>query len=67
MNPNDTLQICVAGNWRLGQGDRYASLYPATGEPIAWLNAASVADVEEAIVGADLGVSYQRLGAAQTA
>jgi len=54
MNPNDTLQICVAGNWRLGQGDRYASLYPATGEPIAWLNAASVADVEEAIVGADL-------------
>ncbi len=54
MNPNDTLQICVAGNWRLGQGDRYASYYPATGEPIAWLNAASVADVEEAIAGADL-------------
>lgn len=53
MNPNETLPICVAGNWRLGQGDRYASLYPATGEPVAWLNAASIADVEEAISGAD--------------
>ncbi|PUA20660.1 aldehyde dehydrogenase [Glaciimonas sp. PCH181] len=53
MNPNETLPICIAGNWRLGQGDRYASLYPATGEPIAWLNAASIADVEEAIAGAD--------------
>ncbi|GAC1518644.1 MAG: aldehyde dehydrogenase [Collimonas sp.] len=53
MNPNETLPICIAGNWRLGQGDRYASLYPATGEPIAWLNAASIADVEEAISGAD--------------
>ena len=53
MNPNETLPICIAGNWRLGQGDRYASLYPATGEPVAWLNAASIADVEEAISGAD--------------
>ncbi|AMO99619.1 aldehyde dehydrogenase family protein [Collimonas arenae] len=53
MNPNETLPICVAGNWRLGQGDRYASLYPATGEAVAWLNAASIADVEEAIAGAD--------------
>lgn len=53
MNVNETLPICIAGNWRLGQGDRYASLYPATGEPVAWLNAASLADVEEAIAGAD--------------
>lgn len=53
MNLHDTLPICIAGNWRLGRGDRYASLYPATGEPIAWLNAASIDDVEEAIVGAD--------------
>ncbi len=51
---SDTLPICVAGQWRLGGGDRYATLYPATGEAVAYLNAASVADVEEAIVGADL-------------
>ncbi|AIY39699.1 Aldehyde dehydrogenase [Collimonas arenae] len=53
MNSNETLPICIAGNWRLGQGDRYATLYPATGEAVAWLNAASLADVEEAISGAD--------------
>ncbi|WP_207760448.1 aldehyde dehydrogenase [Herbaspirillum robiniae] len=54
MNLNETLPICVAGQWRLGGGDRYATLYPATGEAVAHLNAASVADVEEAIAGADL-------------
>ncbi|KAF1044661.1 MAG: putative aldehyde dehydrogenase AldA [Herbaspirillum frisingense] len=54
MNLNETLPICVAGQWRRGGGDRYATLYPATGEAVAHLNAASVADVEEAIVGADL-------------
>ncbi len=53
MNLNETLQICIAGEWRLGSGERYASLYPATGEPVAYLNAASVEDVEEAIAGAD--------------
>ncbi|RJF96937.1 aldehyde dehydrogenase [Noviherbaspirillum cavernae] len=53
MNLNETLPICIAGNWRLGQGDRYATLYPATGEPVAYLNAANLADVEEAIQGAD--------------
>ncbi|MBO9537718.1 aldehyde dehydrogenase [Herbaspirillum sp.] len=53
MNLNETLPICVAGQWRLGGGDRYATLYPATGEAVAHLNAASVADVEEAIAGAD--------------
>jgi acyl-CoA reductase-like NAD-dependent aldehyde dehydrogenase len=51
-NLNETLPILVAGTWRQGQGDRYATLYPATGEPVAYLNAASVADVEEAIQGA---------------
>ncbi|MES2259824.1 MAG: aldehyde dehydrogenase [Pseudomonadota bacterium] len=54
MNPNLTQPICIAGEWRLGQGERYATLYPATGEPVAYLHAASVADVEEAIAGADL-------------
>jgi len=53
MNLNETLPICIAGQWRLGGGDRYATLYPATGEPVAYLHAASVADVEEAIAGAD--------------
>ena len=53
MNPGETLPICIAGNWRAGQGDRYATIYPATGETVAYLNAASIADVEEAIVGAD--------------
>lgn len=46
------LPICIAGEWRLGGGDTYASLYPATGEPVAWLNAANLDDVEEAIQGA---------------
>ena len=53
MNLNETLPICIAGQWRLGGGDRYATLYPATGEPVAYLHAASVADVDEAIAGAD--------------
>src|SRR3546814_2455006 len=47
------LPICVAGEWRPGRGERYATLYPATGEPVAYLNAASLADVDEAIEGAD--------------
>jgi len=47
------LPIHVAGDWRPGTGERLASLYPATGEVVAELNAASVADVDEAIVGAD--------------
>ena len=53
-DPAVTQKICIAGTWRLGGGDRYATLYPATGEPVAWLNAASLADVNEAIEGADL-------------
>ncbi|CAD5109193.1 aldehyde dehydrogenase [Zestomonas carbonaria] len=44
--------ICIAGEWRLGGGDLYASLYPASGEAIARLHAASLDDVEEAIAGA---------------
>lgn len=44
--------ICIAGNWRLGGGAQYDTCYPATGEVVATLNAASVDDVEEAIQGA---------------
>ena len=52
MNPEQTLPICIAGHWRQGRGERYASHYPATGEPVAWLNAADLQDVEDAIQGA---------------
>jgi len=52
-DPAATQDICIAGVWRPGGGERYATLYPATGEPVAWLNAASLADVQEAIEGAD--------------
>lgn len=53
MYKQDELQpICIAGQWHLGTGEAYETLYPATGEPIARLKAASVADVEEAIAGA---------------
>ena len=53
MNTLELLPINVAGIWRLGGGDVYESLYPATGEVIARLRAADLADVEEAILGAD--------------
>ena len=49
----ELLPINIAGEWRLGQGDVYATLYPATGEAVAQLRAASVADVDEAVAGAD--------------
>ncbi|MDM0115170.1 aldehyde dehydrogenase [Variovorax sp. J22R133] len=49
MISSQLLPINVAGEWRLGGGDAYESLYPATGEPIAQLRAASLADVDEAI------------------
>ncbi|WP_454738426.1 aldehyde dehydrogenase [Cupriavidus necator] len=52
MKHQEVLPICIAGEWRLGTGDRYATRYPATGEVVAELNAASLADVEEAVQGA---------------
>ena len=50
---NTLLPINVGGELRLGSGEEYESLYPATGEPIARLRAASTADVDEAIARAD--------------
>ena len=41
--------ILVAGEWRRGRGDVYASRYPADDTVNAELAAANVADVEEAI------------------
>ncbi len=63
MSHLELLPINVAGEWRLGGGDEYQSLYPATGEPIARLRAASLADVEEAIARAD--VAFRTSGWAQ--
>jgi betaine-aldehyde dehydrogenase len=45
--------ILVAGEWRRGRGDVYASRYPADDSVNAELAAANVADVEEAIEAAD--------------
>ncbi len=49
MISSELLPICIAGEWRLGGGYVYESIYPATGEPIARLRATSLADVDEAI------------------
>ncbi|HGM8501201.1 TPA: aldehyde dehydrogenase [Pseudomonas aeruginosa] len=49
---NPIQPICIAGEWRAGGGDFYESLYPATGEAVARLHAASLEDVEEAMAGA---------------
>ncbi|MBT2304159.1 aldehyde dehydrogenase [Variovorax paradoxus] len=54
MISTELLPLNIAGEWRLGGGDAYESLYPATGEPVARLKAASTADVDEAIARADL-------------
>ncbi|MGE0314096.1 MAG: aldehyde dehydrogenase [Lautropia sp.] len=53
MGETASLDICVAGHWRAGGGDAYATCYPATGEPVARLRAAGPADVDEAIERAD--------------
>ncbi|MBX5854119.1 aldehyde dehydrogenase [Pseudomonas aeruginosa] len=49
---NPIQPICIAGEWRAGGGDLYESLYPASGEAVARLHAASLEDVEEAMAGA---------------
>jgi betaine-aldehyde dehydrogenase len=48
------LPILVAGEWRRGQGEAYASHYPADDSVNAELNAANIADTEEAIAVADV-------------
>ncbi|PMR69709.1 aldehyde dehydrogenase [Halomonas heilongjiangensis] len=48
-----TQPIFIAGEWRQGRGDPLASTFPADGSVTARLNAASLADVEEAIEAAD--------------
>jgi len=47
--PLKDLPICVAGEWRRGRGEHYASIYPADGSVSAELHAASAEDTTEAI------------------
>jgi len=49
----ELLPIFIGGERRLRRGDETATLYPANGEVVARLRAASLADVDEAIVAAD--------------
>ena len=64
--------ILVAGEWRRGRGDVYASRYPADDTVNAELAAANVADVEEAIEAADAarrgpdGVGSSRMSVPQS-
>lgn len=52
MTTRPPLDLCIAGHWRPGGGEVYETCYPATGEPVAALRAATPADVDEAIEGA---------------
>ena len=52
MTARPLLDLCIAGHWRPGGGEVYETCYPATGEPVAALRAATPADVDEAIEGA---------------
>jgi acyl-CoA reductase-like NAD-dependent aldehyde dehydrogenase len=60
---SELLPISIAGQWRRGGGETLATLYPATGETVATLNAASATDVDEAITRAD--DAFRRSGWAQ--
>ena len=62
MISNELLPINVAGEWRLGGGGVYESLYPATGEPFARLKAASLADVDT-VVAAPVVLGGELVGA----
>lgn len=48
-NVDQPLPIYIGGEWRQGSGPLYRSLYPANGEVVATLHAATVEDVETAI------------------
>jgi len=63
MSNTDILDICIAGQWRRGGGAQYDTRYPATGEVVGTLNAASPEDVEEAIQGAQK--AFEKSGWAQ--
>jgi acyl-CoA reductase-like NAD-dependent aldehyde dehydrogenase len=47
------LQSFIAGRWRHASGPEYTTEYPADGSTVARLNAATVADVDEAVQAAE--------------
>jgi acyl-CoA reductase-like NAD-dependent aldehyde dehydrogenase len=49
----DHLQAFIAGRWRHASGPEYTTEYPADGSTVARLNAATVADVDEAVQAAE--------------
>jgi len=49
----ESIPLFISGERRLGRGELYQSIYPATGEVIAQLHAPSLEDVDEAIISAD--------------
>ena len=49
----DALKSFFAGQWRDASGPRYTTEYPHDGQVVAELNAATVADVEEAVHAAE--------------
>jgi betaine-aldehyde dehydrogenase len=49
----DHLQSFIAGRWRHASGPEYTTEYPADGSTVARLNAATVADVDEAVQAAE--------------
>lgn len=49
----DHLQSFIAGRWRNASGPEYTTEYPADGSTVARLNAATVADVDEAVQAAE--------------
>jgi betaine-aldehyde dehydrogenase len=50
---NELLAMPIAGQWRLGRGEESETQYPATGETVARLRAATTEDADEAIAAAD--------------
>ncbi|MBD8214727.1 aldehyde dehydrogenase [Erwinia persicina] len=49
----ETVKLYLAGEWREGRGERFCSTFPADGTVNAWLNAASLDDVELAVSAAE--------------
>jgi betaine-aldehyde dehydrogenase len=49
----EKLQTLIAGRWRDASGPEYATEYPHDGSTVATLNAATVADVDEAVEAAE--------------
>lgn len=49
----ETLKIFVGGKWQHGRGELMSSTFPADGSVVAQLNAASLGDVQDAVIAAE--------------